>query len=57
MTIDVSGSDYDKGALFEFTGSFIQLIFVVTNYLPACRNEEVSTNDGRDVEHAIEISD
>ena len=32
MTIDVTGSDYDKGVLFEFTESFIQLIFIVTAY-------------------------
>ena len=57
ITIDLTGSDHDEGALFEFTGSFIQLIFVVTDHLPARRDEEVSINDGHDVEHAIEISD
>ena len=56
-TIDLMGSDHDEGALLEFTGGLIQLIFVVTDHLPARRDEEVSTNDGRDVEHAIEISD
>ena len=49
ITIDLRDSDHDKGALFEFTGSFIRLIFVVTDYLPARRDEEVSLNDGRDV--------
>ena len=57
ITIDLTGSDHDEGALFEFTGSFIQLIFVVTDHLPARCDAEVSINDGRDVEHAIEISD
>ena len=55
ITIDLTDSDHDEGAFFEFPGSFIQL-FVATNHLPAC-DKEVSTNDGRDVEHAIEISD
>ena len=50
ITIDLTGLDHDEGVLFEFTGSFIQLIFVVAD-------EEVSINDGHDVEHAIEISD
>ena len=48
------GSDHD---VIEFTGSFMQLNFVVTDHLPARRDEEVSINDGRDGEHAIEISD
>ena len=57
IKIHLTGSDHDEGELFEFTGSSIQLIFVVTNHQPARRDEEVSINDGRDVEHAIEISD
>ena len=57
ITIDLTDSDHDEGALFGFPGSFIQLIFVATDHLPACRDEEVSVNDGRDAEHAIQISD
>ena len=51
MTIDITGSDYDKGVLFVFSESFIQLIFVVTDYLLA-HCEDVSINDKGDVEHA-----
>ena len=53
MTIDVMGLDYDQGALFEFIGRFIKLIFVVTDYLPACRGEDVCISNARDeAEHA-----
>ena len=57
ITIHLTGSDHNEGELFEFTRSSIQQIFVVTDHLRAHRDEEVSINDGRDVEHAIEISD
>ena len=58
VTIDLTGSDHDEGALFEFTRSFTQLNSVVTDHLPAHRDEfEVRVNDGRDVEHVIEIGD
>ena len=55
--IELTSSDHDEGAPFEFTESFTQLNFVATDHLSARRDEEVSVNDGRDVEHAIEISD
>ena len=57
--IELTSSDHDEGAPFEFTGSITQLNFVATDHLSAtaCCNEKVSVNDGRDVEHAIEISD
>ena len=35
ITIDLTGSYHDEGAFFEFTSSFIQLIFVVTDHRPA----------------------
>ncbi|KIJ95285.1 hypothetical protein K443DRAFT_639040 [Laccaria amethystina LaAM-08-1] len=41
-TIDLTGSDHDE---------------VTDHCLPARRDNEVSINDGRDVEHAIEIID
>ena len=41
------GSDHDEGALFEFTGSFTQLNFVVTDHLLARRDEEVSVSKQR----------
>ena len=34
MVIDFTASDRDEGAFFELTGSFIQVIFVVTDHLP-----------------------
>ena len=57
ITIHLTGSDHNEGELFEFTRSSIQQIFVVTDHLRARHDEEVSINDGHDVEHAIEISD
>ena len=57
ITIHLTGSDHNECELFEFTRSSIQQIFVVTDHLRARRDEEVSINDGHDVEHAIEISD
>ena len=57
ITIQLTGSDHNEGELCEFTRSSIQQIFVVTDHLRARRDEEVSINDGHDVEHAIEISD
>ena len=57
IRIDFTGSDHDEGALFGFTGSFIQLNVIVTDHLPACHDKEVSINDRHDVEHTIMISD
>ena len=57
ITMHLTGSDHNEGELFEFTRSSIQQIFVVADHRRARRDEEVSINDGHDVEHAIEISD